>query len=71
MSPERVLGKPYKYDSDLWSLGLLVLECITGCYPYLSREEQANKRQLCLWELMRRVDEQEPPQLPPGPQHPE
>lgn len=34
MSPERILAEPYKIDSDIWSFGLVVLECATGIYPY-------------------------------------
>lgn len=34
MSPERMEGKEYGYSSDLWSLGLIILELITGEYPY-------------------------------------
>lgn len=34
MSPERILAEPYKIDSDIWSFGLVVLECATGLYPY-------------------------------------
>ncbi len=34
MSPERILGEPYTYSSDVWSLGLVLLECATGKYPY-------------------------------------
>ncbi|XP_077245340.1 mitogen-activated protein kinase kinase SIPKK-like [Tasmannia lanceolata] len=34
MSPERISGETYDYKSDIWSLGLLLLECATGCFPY-------------------------------------
>ncbi len=34
MSPERVQSKPYGYPSDIWSLGLVLMECATGKYPY-------------------------------------
>lgn len=34
MSPERFLGKEYSFDSDLWSLGLIVYELATGKFPY-------------------------------------
>eukprot|EP00930_Biecheleria_cincta_P069169 TRINITY_DN56947_c0_g1_i1.p1 TRINITY_DN56947_c0_g1~~TRINITY_DN56947_c0_g1_i1.p1 ORF type:complete len:623 (+),score=124.43 TRINITY_DN56947_c0_g1_i1:79-1947(+) len=63
MSPERVVGKPYEYNSDTWSLGLTLLECIFLRYPYARAEEKDKK--LSLWELMRRIDQQEPPSLPP------
>jgi mitogen-activated protein kinase kinase 1 len=34
MSPERIQSLPYSYASDIWSLGLVLLECATGEYPY-------------------------------------
>lgn len=34
MSPERIKNRPYSYASDIWSFGLVVMECATGVYPY-------------------------------------
>ncbi|KAK9820835.1 hypothetical protein WJX81_001306 [Elliptochloris bilobata] len=34
MSPERINSEPYSFPSDIWSLGLTLLECATGRYPY-------------------------------------
>ena len=34
MSPERLLGKPYTMSSDVWSLGLVLLECLRGDGPF-------------------------------------
>ena len=34
MSPERIRNKPYSYSSDIWSFGLVLMECATGVYPY-------------------------------------
>ncbi|EFA84569.1 MAP kinase kinase [Heterostelium album PN500] len=34
MSPERISGRSYSYDSDIWSLGLTMLECAIGRFPY-------------------------------------
>lgn len=39
MSPERISGKPYSFDSDLWSLGLTLVECALGYYPYNTERE--------------------------------
>jgi mitogen-activated protein kinase kinase 1 len=34
MAPERIHSQPYNYKADIWSLGLVLIECATGCYPY-------------------------------------
>ncbi len=34
MSPERIKGDSYSFDSDLWSLGLTLVECALGRFPY-------------------------------------
>lgn len=34
MSPERIQRTPYSYSSDIWSLGLVLMEAATGMYPY-------------------------------------
>jgi len=34
MSPERLQGQSYTSDTDLWSLGMTILECIIGQHPF-------------------------------------
>eukprot|EP00603_Paraphysomonas_imperforata_P007146 CAMPEP_0114439868 /NCGR_PEP_ID=MMETSP0103-20121206/15442_1 /TAXON_ID=37642 ORGANISM="Paraphysomonas imperforata, Strain PA2" /NCGR_SAMPLE_ID=MMETSP0103 /ASSEMBLY_ACC=CAM_ASM_000201 /LENGTH=366 /DNA_ID=CAMNT_0001610687 /DNA_START=99 /DNA_END=1195 /DNA_ORIENTATION=+ len=34
MSPERIKNQPYSYQSDIWSFGLVLMECATGRYPF-------------------------------------
>ena len=34
MSPERYDGVGYTYTGDVWSLGITLIETITGSYPY-------------------------------------
>jgi len=34
MSPERLWGEAYYADTDIWSLGLIILECAIGKYPF-------------------------------------
>lgn len=34
MSPERFEGLKYNNKSDIWSLGLILIEMATGEYPY-------------------------------------
>jgi len=33
MSPERLSGDMYQKDTDLWSLGIILIECATGRCP--------------------------------------
>ena len=42
MSPERICGESYAFDSDVWSLGVSLLECATGRFPYPPEEEMEN-----------------------------
>ena len=42
MSPERISGEAYAFDSDVWSLGLSLLECATGRFPYALEEHEEN-----------------------------
>lgn len=34
MSPERIRNGPYSYMSDIWSFGIVMIECGTGLYPF-------------------------------------
>jgi len=34
MSPSRIRGNPHNAKSDIWSFGLVILECAFGHYPY-------------------------------------
>jgi serine/threonine protein kinase len=34
MSPERLRAKPYGRASDIWSVGLIIVECVTGILPW-------------------------------------
>ncbi|CDF39666.1 Mitogen-activated protein kinase kinase 6, MPKK6 [Chondrus crispus] len=34
MSPERLHGRRYTYASDIWSLGITVMECVMGKFPF-------------------------------------
>lgn len=39
MSPERIRNEPYSFMSDIWSFGIVMIECATGRYPF---HEHAN-----------------------------
>ena len=42
MSPERIRNENYSYAADIWSLGLTILECATGKFPYNVNNGAAN-----------------------------
>ncbi|KAF3332820.1 mitogen-activated protein kinase kinase 3 isoform X3 [Carex littledalei] len=42
MSPERIRNEGYSYSADIWSFGLVILECATGKFPYSANEGPAN-----------------------------
>lgn len=56
MSPERIRNEPYSYGSDMWSLGIVLVECATGCYPYPRCTSYIDMAQTIL--------EMDPPRLP-------
>ncbi|EGR33581.1 protein kinase domain protein [Ichthyophthirius multifiliis] len=57
MSPERLTGNQYGLRSDVWSLGIVILELVTGMYPY----EYKNKSIL---EFVQSILQQPEPLLP-------
>ncbi|KAL3322989.1 hypothetical protein AABB24_040204 [Solanum stoloniferum] len=63
MSPERILGGTYDYKSDIWSLGLVLLECATGHFPYTPPE--GDEGWVNAYELMETIVDQPEPCAPP------
>mmetsp|Transcript_36243 Transcript_36243/g.73116 ORF Transcript_36243/g.73116 Transcript_36243/m.73116 type:complete len:298 (+) Transcript_36243:91-984(+) len=57
MSPERISGLQYVWNSDIWSLGMTLLELATGAFPY-------SGGQLEMVQLLDRIVDDDPPQLP-------
>ncbi|KAG9443047.1 hypothetical protein H6P81_018901 [Aristolochia fimbriata] len=62
MSPERISGKTYDYSSDIWSLGLVILECAIGRFPYIPSEKEEGW--LSFYELLEAIVDQPPPSAP-------
>jgi len=56
MSPERIMGKEYSYNSDIWSLGLTIMTCALGRFPY--GEDTG------YWGLLQEISSRPPPELP-------
>ncbi|KAG6505889.1 hypothetical protein ZIOFF_031199 [Zingiber officinale] len=61
MAPERISGTSYDYKSDIWSLGLVILESATGHFPYTSTETEGY---LSFYELLEAIVDQPPPSAP-------
>lgn len=79
MSPERIKGDSYSFDSDLWSLGLTLVECALGRFPYppppppprpsqdgtsLLPPPQPQPSALGFWELLDFIVVEPPPSIP-------
>eukprot|EP00316_Scyphosphaera_apsteinii_P016401 CAMPEP_0119319764 /NCGR_PEP_ID=MMETSP1333-20130426/50320_1 /TAXON_ID=418940 /ORGANISM="Scyphosphaera apsteinii, Strain RCC1455" /LENGTH=396 /DNA_ID=CAMNT_0007326257 /DNA_START=111 /DNA_END=1301 /DNA_ORIENTATION=+ len=61
MSPERITASAYSYDSDVWSLGITVLELATGVFPYAPTPRP---QRLGFWDLLDFIVESPPPSPP-------
>lgn len=55
MSPERLSGYEYFKDTDLWSLGIILIECATGRCPTPDAG---------FWDLLAYLTQNAPPRLP-------
>ncbi|XP_022967709.1 mitogen-activated protein kinase kinase 2-like [Cucurbita maxima] len=62
MSPERIIGNRHGKKSDIWSLGLILLECATGKFPYSPPEKDGGWDNF--YDLMVAIAEGEPPSAP-------
>ncbi|XP_020252666.1 mitogen-activated protein kinase kinase 1 isoform X2 [Asparagus officinalis] len=69
MAPERISGGSYDYKSDIWSLGLVILECAIGRFPYIPTEQEEGF--LSFYELLEAIVDQPPPIAPPDQFSPE
>ncbi|CAL1359803.1 unnamed protein product [Linum trigynum] len=69
MSPERISGSTYDYSSDIWSLGLVVLECAIGRFPYMRSEDEEERPSF--YELLEAIVDSPPPTAPPDQFSPE
>ncbi|GLT48496.1 hypothetical protein SLA2020_221170 [Shorea laevis] len=61
-SVKRISGEKYDYSSDIWSLGMVVLECAIGRFPYMQSEDQQNWPSF--YELLDAIVRSPPPSAP-------
>lgn len=67
MAPERILGASYSVKSDVWSVGLSLLELAIGRFPFESEDGQQGARAvsgLGILDLLQRIVNEPPPKLP-------
>lgn len=62
MSPERIQGGPYTVKSDIWSLGITLIELALGRYAYSSRQNSGAP--IGILDLLQQIVNEDPPQLP-------
>ena len=68
IQPERISCGTYSYNSDTWALGLSILECAVGHFPYLTPHKGPWKN---FFELLTVVAKTPPPEAPEGQFSPE
>lgn len=56
MSPERMEGEKYSFEGDIWSLGIVLVELMTGSYPYVESKG--------FLEMLEQIKEDESPNVP-------
>ncbi|RKP22358.1 kinase-like domain-containing protein [Syncephalis pseudoplumigaleata] len=61
MSPERIQGGPYSVKSDVWSVGITVMELALGRFPF-----PPDGKQLAILELLNYIVNEPAPTLPEG-----
>lgn len=59
MAPERFTEETYGYKSDIWSFGLVMLECATGQFPYALPDQEDGW--INYFSIMQTIVEQPPP----------
>ncbi|CDH54123.1 ste ste7 mek1 protein kinase [Lichtheimia corymbifera JMRC:FSU:9682] len=61
MSPERIMGSPYSVKSDVWSLGISLMELALARFPF-----PPDGNALSIFELLQHIVNEPVPSFPPN-----
>lgn len=68
MAPERIQGSPYSVRSDVWSVGLTIMELAIGRFPFDSTDSAAGNRAsagpMGILDLLQQIVHEPAPKLP-------
>ena len=67
MAPERIQGSQYTIRSDVWSVGLMIMELAIGRFPFDASETQNGERDAGvggILDLLQQIVHEAPPRLP-------
>ena len=68
MAPERIQGAKYSIKSDVWSVGLTIMELAIGRFPFDASENSAGDRGSAgpagILDLLQQIVHEPPPRLP-------
>ncbi|KAL1956578.1 hypothetical protein VTO42DRAFT_7049 [Malbranchea cinnamomea] len=68
MAPERIQGSPYSVRSDVWSVGLTIMELAIGKFPFdasdSSAEDRASAGPMGILDLLQTIVHEPAPKLP-------
>lgn len=68
MAPERILGQPYSVTSDVWSLGLTIMEVAQHRFPFISADQEAREEPITPIELLSIIVNAPAPELKDEPE---
>ena len=66
MAPERIQGAQYTIKSDVWSVGLMIMELAIGRFPFDASETQGDREPGMggILDLLQQIVHEPPPRLP-------
>ena len=66
MAPERIQGAQYTVKSDVWSVGLTLMELAVGKFPFASENNEDASGPQGILDLLQTIVHEPAPKLPPS-----